>query len=297
MECEPCIRLLAQISEFGGGFLVFGCFSNAFSFLWLVLLLAFGLKLAQLTSFWIGLVQFLHDVRGKSIDPRNGFSCRKGFDLAFHSNVVSLNSAPLNYLENGNSKSKDKNGDSASSEVEHLKKELDDNDDDDDTKISDDDGSETELSFAEEEEFDVLALRRLVRSERQRREAAQLEVEKERMAASSAANEAMAMILRLQNEKSSLEIEANQYRRMAEQNKEYVQQVIQSLQWIIMKHESERMLLEEKLKICKQKLQNYLKRHEMDELESNLSSIIASRHEMDDHLGDTIEGKVNQETE
>ncbi|CAN1141697.1 Myosin-binding protein 3 [Linum perenne] len=279
MECEPCIRLLAQISEFGGGFLVFGCFSNAFSFLWLVLLLAFGLKLAQLTSFWIGLVQFLHDVRGKSIDPRNGFSCRKGFDLAFHSNVVSLNSAPLNYL------------------VEHLKKELDDNDDDDDTKISDDDGSETELSFAEEEEFDVLALRRLVRSERQRREAAQLEVEKERMAASSAANEAMAMILRLQNEKSSLEIEANQYRRMAEQNKEYVQQVIQSLQWIIMKHESERMLLEEKLKICKQKLQNYLKRHEMDELESNLSSIIASRHEMDDHLGDTIEGKVNQETE
>ncbi|CAN1141694.1 Protein FLOURY 1-like [Linum perenne] len=239
MECEPCIRLLAQISEFGGGFLVFGCFSNAFSFLWLVLLLAFGLKL------------------GKSIDPRNGFSCRKGFDLAFHSN-----------------------------EVEHLKKELDDNDDDDDTKISD-----------EEEEFDVLALRRLVRSERQRREAAQLEVEKERMAASSAANEAMAMILRLQNEKSSLEIEANQYRRMAEQNKEYVQQVIQSLQWIIMKHESERMLLEEKLKICKQKLQNYLKRHEMDELESNLSSIIASRHEMDDHLGDTIEGKVNQETE
>ncbi|CAN1821201.1 Myosin-binding protein 3 [Linum perenne] len=273
MECEPCIRLLAQISEFGGGFLVFGCFSNAFSFLWLVLLLAFGLKLAQLTSFWIGLVQFLHDVRGKSIDPRNGFSCRKGFDLAFHSNVVSLNS------------------------VEHLKKELDDNDDDDDTKISDDDGSETELSFAEEEEFDVLALRRLVRSERQRREAAQLEVEKERMAASSAANEAMAMILRLQNEKSSLEIEANQYRRMAEQNKEYVQQVIQSLQWIIMKHESERMLLEEKLKICKQKLQNYLKRHEMDELESNLSSIIASRHEMDDHLGDTIEGKVNQETE
>ncbi|CAN1141695.1 Protein FLOURY 1-like [Linum perenne] len=243
MECEPCIRLLAQISEFGGGFLVFGCFSNAFSFLWLVLLLAFGLKL------------------GKSIDPRNGFSCRKGFDLAFHSNVVSLNSAPLNYLEN------------------------------------DDDGSETELSFAEEEEFDVLALRRLVRSERQRREAAQLEVEKERMAASSAANEAMAMILRLQNEKSSLEIEANQYRRMAEQNKEYVQQVIQSLQWIIMKHESERMLLEEKLKICKQKLQNYLKRHEMDELESNLSSIIASRHEMDDHLGDTIEGKVNQETE
>ncbi|CAN1821196.1 Myosin-binding protein 3 [Linum perenne] len=243
MECEPCIRLLAQISEFGGGFLVFGCFSNAFSFLWLVLLLAFGLKL------------------GKSIDPRNGFSCRKGFDLAFHSN------------------------------------ELDDNDDDDDTKISDDDGSETELSFAEEEEFDVLALRRLVRSERQRREAAQLEVEKERMAASSAANEAMAMILRLQNEKSSLEIEANQYRRMAEQNKEYVQQVIQSLQWIIMKHESERMLLEEKLKICKQKLQNYLKRHEMDELESNLSSIIASRHEMDDHLGDTIEGKVNQETE
>ncbi|KAH1097846.1 hypothetical protein J1N35_014767 [Gossypium stocksii] len=45
------------------------------------------------------------------------------------------------------------------------------------------------------------------------------------------------MILRLQSEKSSVEIDVIQFKRMAEQKQEYDQQVIESLQWIGMKHE------------------------------------------------------------
>ncbi|CAI0420232.1 unnamed protein product [Linum tenue] len=218
MECAACLKFLAQISEFRGGFIVFGCFSQAFNFLWLFLLFAFGLKLR------------------KSIDPRNGFSSRKGFDLAFHSKVVSFNKGCL--------------------AIENLKS----------TKDKDD-------SDSEDDEFDVLALRRLVRKERRRAVAAQLELEKERMAAASATDEAMAMILRLQNEKSSAEMDAKQYRRMAEQKQEYDQEVIQSFQWNIMRHEYERSLLEEKLKLCRQQLQRCLRRDEMEELDAALDSL------------------------
>ncbi|KAK7301585.1 hypothetical protein RJT34_12452 [Clitoria ternatea] len=60
----------------------------------------------------------------------------------------------------------------------------------------------------EDEMFDVMSLRKLVKVERQRYNSACPKIEKERGAAASAAEEAMAMILRLQNEKSSVEIQA-----------------------------------------------------------------------------------------
>ncbi|CAI0420233.1 unnamed protein product [Linum tenue] len=253
MECAACLKFLAQISEFRGGFIVFGCFSQAFNFLWLFLLFAFGLKLLKLTSFGIGLIQLLqYDIRGKSIDPRNGFSSRKGFDLAFHSKVVSFNKGCL--------------------AIENLKSTKDKDDSDSVVNSRNIDYAE-ECSAEEDDEFDVLALRRLVRKERRRAVAAQLELEKERMAAASATDEAMAMILRLQNEKSSAEMDAKQYRRMAEQKQEYDQEVIQSFQWNIMRHEYERSLLEEKLKLCRQQLQRCLRRDEMEELDAALDSL------------------------
>ncbi|CAI0473644.1 unnamed protein product [Linum tenue] len=219
MECAACLKFLTLISDFRGGFIVFGCFSPSFNFLWLFLLFAFGLKLLR------------------SIDPRNGFSYRKGFDLAFHSKVASfkvVNSRKIDYVE---------------------------------------EDERTECFAEEDDEFDVLALRRLVRNERRRAVGAQLELEKERMAAASAADEAMAMILRLQNEKSSSEMDAKQYRRVAEQKQEYDREVIQSLQWIIMKHEYERSLLEEKLELCRQQLQRCLRRDELEELDAALISL------------------------
>ncbi|KAM7474824.1 hypothetical protein LguiB_022067 [Lonicera macranthoides] len=99
----------------------------------------------------------------------------------------------------------------------------------------------------------------LVKKERAKANAAYLELEKERMASSTAAEEAMAMILRLHNKKSLIELEANHYRRLAEEKQQHDQEVIQSLQWIVMKHESERSVLEERLRICRQKLKIYMK--------------------------------------
>ena len=57
--------------------------------------------------------------------------------------------------------------------------------------------------------IDVMASRKLVKIERKRTKAACQELEEERIAAASAADEAMAMVLRLQSEKSSMEIDAN----------------------------------------------------------------------------------------
>uniref|UniRef100_A0A6N2L3G8 GTD-binding domain-containing protein n=1 Tax=Salix viminalis TaxID=40686 RepID=A0A6N2L3G8_SALVM len=65
----------------------------------------------------------------------------------------------------------------------------------------------------------------------------------------------MAMILRLQNEKSSSEIEAKQYRQLAEQKQEFHLEMIESLQWDIIKLEHERSEMEENLRMHREKLE------------------------------------------
>ncbi|XP_004485619.1 uncharacterized protein [Cicer arietinum] len=119
----------------------------------------------------------------------------------------------------------------------------------------------------EDEVFDVMSLRNLVKMERQRYHAACAEIEKERLAASTAAEEAMAMILRLQNEKSSVEIQANQFRRMVEERQEYDQEVIESLRWNVVQHESQKSFLEEQLGIYKEKLREFMNDDEIELLE------------------------------
>lgn len=98
--------------------------------------------------------------------------------------------------------------------------------------------------------FDAVALREMLKMERQRVDAAILELGKERLAVASAAEEAMAMILRLQNEKSSVQIEAHNYKKMAEHKMLYQQQTIQSLTVLLLKHQSELRLLEDQLRSC-----------------------------------------------
>ncbi|KAL8188953.1 hypothetical protein R6Q57_029473 [Mikania cordata] len=110
----------------------------------------------------------------------------------------------------------------------------------------------------EDEVFDVMTLRKLVKIERQRATDAYLELEKERMASMTAADEAMGMILRLQNEKSVAELEAHQHRRLNHEKQLHDREVIRSLRWIVMKHESERSLLEDRLRLCKQRLMIYM---------------------------------------
>lgn len=107
--------------------------------------------------------------------------------------------------------------------------------------------SELELEAAETEDEDnaseangaeegnVEWLRRRIVRERRLKEAALEELEKERRAAASAADEAMAKIACLRNEKALVEREARQFREMAQQKQMYDRQVIESLQWMISK--------------------------------------------------------------
>ncbi|RLM64927.1 uncharacterized protein C2845_PM16G04130 [Panicum miliaceum] len=67
----------------------------------------------------------------------------------------------------------------------------------------------------------------------------QRELEKERSAAASAAEEAMAMILRLQKEKSALEIEARQQRRTADERCAFYEDEVEELRDIVLVRDRE----------------------------------------------------------
>ncbi|KAK7319512.1 hypothetical protein RJT34_04233 [Clitoria ternatea] len=110
----------------------------------------------------------------------------------------------------------------------------------------------------EDEVFDVMTLRKMAKIERRKANAACAELEKERTAAASSAEEAMAMILRLQSEKSTAEIQANQFRRMAEQKLDYDQEVIESLQWVATQRESRQSSLEDQMEIYMEQLKQFL---------------------------------------
>ncbi|KAJ9174992.1 hypothetical protein P3X46_013579 [Hevea brasiliensis] len=269
MDFASCLKLLTRSSEFKGGFLLLGCFSPAFNIFGLFLVFGLGLKLLKFTWQGKGLIPFLCEIRGKSGYKKCGFCLKKGFDKVCYSKMMSFRCSSLKLL--GNSKSRNKDDLLVSKEppnpngvavVDYYKSEREWDDDDDDER----------KCCVEDEEFDAIALRRLVKKERHRADMVYTELEKERMASASAADEAMAMILRLQSEKSSMEIEANQQRRLAERKLEYDQEMIESLQWILMKHESERTVLEEKLRWCEEKLKQYMKSGEVDQFQGSYAS-------------------------
>jgi len=99
-------------------------------------------------------------------------------------------------------------------------------------KDEEDNAGETSDS---EEEGNVQYLRRRLKEERLLKEVALEELEKERLAAATAADEAMAKIACLRSEKALVEREARQLQEMARQKQMYDRQVIESLQWVIMK--------------------------------------------------------------
>uniref|UniRef100_A0A0D9W3F9 GTD-binding domain-containing protein n=1 Tax=Leersia perrieri TaxID=77586 RepID=A0A0D9W3F9_9ORYZ len=96
-----------------------------------------------------------------------------------------------------------------------------------------------ELQGSVDEVVEVGDARREVVEERGARAALQRELEKERSAAASAAEEAMAMILRLQKEKSALEIEARQQRRTADERCAFYEDEVEELRDILLVRERE----------------------------------------------------------
>lgn len=87
--------------------------------------------------------------------------------------------------------------------------------------------------ISDSEECNVKWLRKRLKEEKMLKEVALEELEKERRAAASAADEAMAKIACLRSEKALVEREAKQFREMAQQKQLYDRQVIESLQWVI----------------------------------------------------------------
>lgn len=99
-----------------------------------------------------------------------------------------------------------------------------------------------------------MLLRELVKSERQRAEAALLELKKERSAATTGAEEAMSMIMRLQREKSSVEIQAMQFHRLAEEKQGHDQKVIGLLRSVIFELERDLDAMDGELGLCRRRL-------------------------------------------
>ncbi|KAK3009282.1 hypothetical protein RJ639_014325 [Escallonia herrerae] len=250
MDCLSCLKLFTTLhSDVGCGFLVYVNFGQVLHVLSMFLVFGLGLRVLQLSCHSRGFTQSLFDFK---LSSRHGLCSNHGFDGRCDSNVSSCECGSLKSLMNSNPPMTDtleETKGSAKSDVD-----VDSGEEYDDADI--------------DREGDVMALRKIIKMERHRADAACLEVEKERMAASTAAEEAMAMILHLQNEKSLIEMEARQYRRLAQEKQLHDQEVIESLRWIVMKHESERSVLEDQLSVCKRKLKLHIKRDEGDKPEN-----------------------------
>ncbi|XP_010527019.1 PREDICTED: uncharacterized protein LOC104804423 isoform X2 [Tarenaya hassleriana] len=143
-------------------------------------------------------------------------------------------------------------------------------------------GKENEEGVPSDEDqiFDVITLRKMVKRERKRGESLDAELEKERVAASSAAEESMAMLLRLQSEKSMVEMEAEQYKRIAKQKQDYDQEMVRELKWLVMEHEEERGVLEDKLRLCVEKLKTYSDGDGETDMDGFLESLVGQRSDM-----------------
>ncbi|KAG0481293.1 hypothetical protein HPP92_012151 [Vanilla planifolia] len=88
-------------------------------------------------------------------------------------------------------------------------------------------------------EIEVAALRETVASQQTKIDELSAELEEERNAAATAASETMSMILRLQHEKAELQMEARQFRRIAEEKMSHDAGEIAALDDLLYKREQE----------------------------------------------------------
>ena len=96
-------------------------------------------------------------------------------------------------------------------------------------------------------------LKRQVRLDRKSLMDLYMELDEERSASAVAANNAMAMITRLQAEKAAVQMEALQYQRMMEEQAEYDEEALQATNDMLLKREEELKALEAELEIYRNK--------------------------------------------
>ncbi|KAE8695562.1 Ankyrin repeat-containing protein, putative isoform 1 [Hibiscus syriacus] len=121
--------------------------------------------------------------------------------------------------------------------------------------------------------------------EHEARTALYLELEKERIAAATAADEAMAMILRLQEEKATIEMEARQYQRMIEEKFAYDAEEMNILKEILLRREREKHFLEKEVEAYKKMFcENVVSDMDMYDMEaiyeqetSNMKQLVMSK--------------------
>ncbi|KAM0056323.1 putative GTD-binding domain-containing protein [Helianthus debilis subsp. tardiflorus] len=107
------------------------------------------------------------------------------------------------------------------------------------------------VNEADKDKMIVLLTRELEES-KAARAALYVELEKERNASASAADEAMSMILRLQEEKAVVKMESRQYQRMIEEKSAYDAEEMNILKEIVLRREREKHFLEKQVEAFRQ---------------------------------------------
>lgn len=108
------------------------------------------------------------------------------------------------------------------------------------------------FSIVENETDSIRMLQEALEIEKAACAALYLELEKERAAAATAADEAMAMICRLQKDKASTEMEVRQYQRMIEEKFVYDEEEMDILKEILLRREKENHFLEKEVEAYRQ---------------------------------------------
>ncbi|XP_057777403.1 myosin-binding protein 2 [Salvia miltiorrhiza] len=149
----------------------------------------------------------------------------------------------------------------------------------------------------------VERLKAALRSERKALQALYAELEEERSASAVAANQTMAMINRLQEEKAAMQMEALQYQRMMEEQSEYDQEALQLMNELMVKREREKQEVEKELEGYRKKLFEYETREKVRTLRkskdgstrSGFSSASCSNAEDSDGLSIDLNQEAKEE--
>ncbi|KAA8516844.1 hypothetical protein F0562_017338 [Nyssa sinensis] len=108
-----------------------------------------------------------------------------------------------------------------------------------------------------EVENECVALREMVSGQQHTIQDLSIELEEERNASSSAANEAMSMMLRLQREKAEIQMEARQFKRFAEEKMAHDQQEFFGLEDLLYKREQAIRSLSCEVQAYKHRMMSY----------------------------------------
>ncbi|CAK7339035.1 unnamed protein product [Dovyalis caffra] len=165
------------------------------------------------------------------------------------------------------------------------------------------DGSVVSEMDAGDPGLTVEKLKTALKAERKAFGALYTELEEERSASAIAANQTMAMINRLQEEKAAMQMEALQYQRMMEEQSEYDQEALQLLNELMIKREKEKQELEKDLEVYRKKVLDYeakeklrmMRRIKDGSIRSRTSSVTCSNTEDLDELSIDLNREARDE--